>query len=106
MTQLGKPLVFYLKYYAEMQRLYEPEYEGGDPDLTDLDDAEQVRGKVLAVGAAASEQAADFLELCGKGIGDHIAALGLARIEKKRGTTFRFSQLDVGSEGRRPIRAW
>jgi hypothetical protein len=83
MTPLGKPLVFYLKYFPEMQSLYEPEYEGGDPDLSGLDDAEHVREMARTVGAAACEQVADFLELCGKGIEAHFVGLGIATLTKK-----------------------
>jgi hypothetical protein len=89
MTPLGKPLVFYLKYMAEMNRLYaEPEYEGQEPDLTGLDSAEQVREMARAVGGAAYEQAVDFLGLCGKEIEDHFTRLGIARLSSraKRGT--------------------
>jgi hypothetical protein len=89
MTPLGKPLVFYLKYMAEMNRLYgDPTYYGGEePDLTEVDDAEQVRDISRAVGAAASEQVADFLELCGKRIEEHFTSLKIARLDKKRTRT-------------------
>jgi len=83
MTQLGKPLVFYLKYAAEMNRLYGHD-EGEEPDLTGLEDAEQVREMVRTVGAAASEQAADFLALCGKEIEDLFAKTGSATLTKKK----------------------
>ena len=85
MTPLGKPLVFYLKYMAEMDRLYgNPEYDGEEPDLTGLDKTEQVREMARTVGAAAFEQAADFLELCGKGIENYFTGLGIATLTKKR----------------------
>jgi hypothetical protein len=84
MTPLGKPLVFYLKYMAEMNRFYgDPEYYGGEPDLAGVDGADQVREMARTVGAAASEQVADFLELCGKGIEDHFVGMGIATLEKK-----------------------
>jgi hypothetical protein len=83
-TQLGKPLVFYLKYWAEMQGLYVPEDEGGQPDLTGLDDAEHVQEMVRTVGAVACEQAADFLQLCGKGIEAHFSGLGMMTIAHTR----------------------
>jgi hypothetical protein len=83
MTQLGKPLVFYLKHMAEMNRLY-GHAEGEEPDLAGLDDAERVSEMARAVGAAAYEQAADFLELCGKRIEGHFTGLGLATLAKKR----------------------
>ena len=43
MTPLGKPLVFSLKYIAEMDSLYGDSEEGKEPDLTGLDDAQNVR---------------------------------------------------------------
>jgi hypothetical protein len=79
MTPFGKPLVFYLKYMAEMDRRYgEPELSGGEePDLTGLDDAQHVREMARSVGAAACQAAADFLELCGTAIEKHFTGLGI-----------------------------
>src|SRR5437868_2358081 len=76
MTPLGKPLVFHLKYMAEMNRLYGHVDQGELPKLTGLDDAEQVVKMVRTVGAEAYEQAADFLEECGKAVVDHFTSLG------------------------------
>ena len=87
MTQLGKPLVFHLKYMAEMNRLYGHD-EGEEPDLSDLSDAERVMEMARAVGATAYEQAADFLELCGKEIEQHFAGLGIAVLAKKKKRSF------------------
>lgn len=85
MTQLGKHLVFHLKYMAEMNRLYGSVEEGEEPDLTELGDAaEQVRAMVRTIGAAANEQAVEFLQLCGRGIDDHFTGLKIATIAKKR----------------------
>jgi hypothetical protein len=85
MTQLGKPLAFYLRYMAEMNRLHDdPEYGGEKPDLTGLDDAENVLQMARTVGAAAFEQAADYLELCGKGIEAHFSGLGIATLASKK----------------------
>lgn len=82
MTPLGKPVVFHLKYMAEMNRIYGHE-EGEEPDLTGLDDAEHVREMARTVGAAAYEQSADFLELCGKGIEKHFIGLGIAKLANR-----------------------
>lgn len=87
MTPLGKPLVFYLKYMAEMDRLY-GHPEGEEPDLTGLDDREHIREMARTVGAAAYEQVADFLELCGKGIEDHFTGLGIATLASKTRRAF------------------
>lgn len=82
MTPLGRPVVFHLKYMAEMNRLY-ARADGEGPELTGLDNWEQVREMARAVRAAAYEQVADFLELCGKRIEDHFAALKIATLAKK-----------------------
>jgi hypothetical protein len=84
MTPLGKPLVFYLRYMAEMNRLYGNLKEGEIPDLTGLDDSEQVRKMVRTVGAAACEQVADFLELCGKVIENHFTGQGIVSLANRR----------------------
>src|SRR5436309_1647096 len=84
MAELGKPLAFYLKYMAEMERLCDPKDEGGDPDLVGLDHPEQVQSMALAVGDAASVQAADFLEECGAKIKDHFIGLGVATLDDKK----------------------
>jgi hypothetical protein len=83
MTPLGKPLVFYLKYMAEMNRLY-GHLEGEEQDLTGLANAEQVQEMARTVGAAAFKQAADFLELCGNKIEDHFISLGTATLDNKK----------------------
>ncbi len=58
--------------------------EGEERDLTGLENAEHVLEMARIVGAAASEQMADFLELCGKGIVDHFTGLGIETLAKKR----------------------
>jgi len=86
MTSLGKPLIFYLKYVAEMDLLYADHDEGDEPDLTGLEDLDRVREMAHHVGDAASAQAADFLEKCAKGIEDHFIGLRIATFasQKKR----------------------
>ncbi len=64
MTPLGKALVFYLKYMAEMDRLYADLAEGEERDLTGLEDAEQLLERARSVGDAASNEVVDFLGLC------------------------------------------
>jgi len=83
MTHLGNPLVFYLKYMAEMNRLYQELEEGEERDLTGLRDPERVLEMARTVGDAASNQVADFLELCGKRIEDHFTSLGIATLGNK-----------------------
>jgi hypothetical protein len=83
MTHLGKPLVFYLKYLAEMNRLYYDLEEGEERDLTGLENPEQVVEMARTVGDAACEQVADFIAQCGKGIEDHFTGLGIATLANK-----------------------
>jgi hypothetical protein len=84
MSPLGKPLVFYLKYMAEMEYLYCDHGEGDEPDLTGLDDAGHVREMARIVGDAASNHVADFLELCGRRIEDHCNGIGATLSGKRR----------------------
>jgi hypothetical protein len=84
MTSLGKAVVFHLTYMAEMKQLYGNTVDGNLPDLSGLKNAKRVREMARAVGAAAYEQAADFVEQCGHGIEDHFAGLGIATVVKKR----------------------
>lgn len=89
MTALGKYFVFYLKYPAEMTRLYwKPEYGGEEPDLTGLEDKERVREMAFQVGQAASRDMADFLEECGKKIEDHFKGLGNVTTGKRAQRSF------------------
>jgi hypothetical protein len=83
MTPLGKPLVFYLKYMAEMNHLYCDLEEGEERDLTGLDDAEQVLKMARSLGDASCEQVADFLARCAKGIEDYLIRLEIATLSCK-----------------------
>lgn len=87
MTELGKPVVFWLKYMAEMNRLYYPESHAGE-DVAGLEDADQVKKMAGIVGDVASGQVADFLELCGKAIEKHFADLKIARPGWKRSRSY------------------
>ena len=54
MANFGKCLLFYLKYPAEMDRLYETD----EPDVDDLPDAESLMERISIVGDTASREAA------------------------------------------------
>jgi hypothetical protein len=56
---LGKCLLFYLKYPAEMERLYEAE----KPNVKGLPNPDQILKKIKLVGDAASREAADLLSV-------------------------------------------
>jgi hypothetical protein len=88
MTPLGKALVFYLKYWAEMQNLYASEHEGREPYLKGLQDADRVQEMARIVGDAASEQAADFLERCGNAIDEHFGNLDNVKLSNRRSRAF------------------
>jgi hypothetical protein len=88
MTPLGNALVFYLKYMTEMLHLRDPESYGGEPDLTGLDNPEQVRERVAIVGDAACEQAAAFLEVSGREIEAHFTGLQIASLSSRRTRAF------------------
>ena len=70
MANLGKCLLFYLKYPAEMERLTakEPKVDGlPNPDLN--------LEKINLVGQTANREAAEFLKICAQGIEDHFKAI-------------------------------
>jgi hypothetical protein len=79
MANLGKCMLFYLKYFSEMERLYEAEEE---PSLEGLPDADEVLKKVRLVGETADREAADFLESCVAGIEEHFR--GISAVQQVR----------------------
>ena len=89
MPELGKPLVFHLKYLAEMYRLHnEAEDDFEAADFTGLADVDQVQKMAHVVGDLADEEAAEFLELCGRRIEEHFSNVPIATIVKKRGRPY------------------
>ena len=85
MTPLGKPLVFHLKYMAEMNHLYgHSQFAGEKPDVTGLGDPDVVCEMARIVGESAYELAADFIELCAKDIESHFQATGITTLEGSR----------------------
>jgi hypothetical protein len=88
MTPLGKPLVFHLKYMVEMNRLFDHRKEGEEADLTGLDNAEQIREMVRAVGVVSYEQATDFLCKCGKAIEARFANLGIETVVRTKSRAY------------------
>jgi hypothetical protein len=71
MATLGKCLLFYLKYPAEMERLYEAE----ELKLEGLPNPDRVLEKIKLVGDTASREVADLLESCAPGIEKHVGAI-------------------------------
>jgi hypothetical protein len=72
MTALGKSLVFYFKYWTEMQRICAT--EGGE--LEGLPEPEKTREMAQEIGAKAHRQAADLLEACTPGLEAHFKSVG------------------------------
>ena len=75
MAMLGEALVFHLQYMVEMNRYLEE----GDRSKLSPDAQEMVR----QVGAAAYEQAADFLALCDERIERHFCGLGATLLTRR-----------------------
>src|SRR5579862_7314186 len=98
MTVLPKPLVFYLRHMAEMNRLYGHLEDGAEPDLTGLDDAQHVWEMARAVGATAFEQAADFLEVCATHITAHFVSLGTVNLKKQKKRAYVVRNWEWGTE--------
>jgi hypothetical protein len=71
MASVGKCLLFYLKYPAEMDRLYWED----EPDVAGLPDADRNLDKIRLVGDAACRDAADLLEACVPGVEQHFRSI-------------------------------
>jgi len=67
MANVDKCLLFYLKYAAEMERLYEEE----EPSLEGLPDPAQILEKLNRVGNAANREVTRLLDACAPGIETH-----------------------------------
>ncbi|MBI3409334.1 MAG: hypothetical protein HY040_13400 [Planctomycetes bacterium] len=80
MAKLGRCLVFYLKYPAEMNRLYwDPRETDENPDVSGLSDAENVLPMIKRVGDAACHEAAALLDECIGRIEPQLQSIGNAR---------------------------
>ena len=78
MANIGKCLLFYLKYWTEMERLYEPD----EPKVDGLPDADRILEKVRAVGDVACREGAELLEAFATGIEAHFRPI--ASVERVR----------------------
>ena len=88
MANLGKCLLFYLKYAAEMERLYEAE----EPKVEGLLNPDQVLEKIKLVGDTANREVAEFLETCAPRIEEHFRAISTVqrtRIKDMWGLNFK-----------------
>lgn len=83
MNTLGKSFMFYLRYPAEMDRLYwKPLIENVQPSLDGLADGIRVQKMAHEVGMAASQEAAELLADCGEKIEEHFTSLGCVELAK------------------------
>jgi hypothetical protein len=78
MANLGKCLLFYLKYTAEMERLYEED----EPNLNGLPNPDQILEKIKLVGDTANREVAELLEACAPTIEELFCAI--SAIERVR----------------------
>src|SRR5262245_22106096 len=80
MASLGKCLVFYFKYGAEMDRLYwQPRETAKEPSVDGVPDKERVLSMIERVGNAACREAGAFLEACAERIEPHLHTVAAAR---------------------------
>jgi hypothetical protein len=82
MAEIGKFLVFYLKYFPQMQHIYE---EGEWPqELKSLSGREVTANKIKEVGKAAGAEAADLLKICFEDVASRLAEANVARLSYGR----------------------
>jgi hypothetical protein len=79
MTPLGKSLVFYLKYWAEMERLVPAGDSGELGAIKDLPEPDRVLPMVRAIGEAADRAAVEFLDACADAMVKPLRTLGDCR---------------------------
>jgi hypothetical protein len=102
METLGKCLLFYLKYPAEMSRLFEAE----EPNSDGLPNADEILKKTRLVGDAANWEAAQFLERCAPAIEGHFRAFGPVRRKRSNLEKTWSLQFHVGSRESKTRRFW
>lgn len=78
MANLDNCMLFYLKYAAEMERLYNVE-DPKDPKLKGLPDPDRVLKQIKLVSDTANREAAKFLDTCAPGIEEHFHAISDVR---------------------------
>ena len=85
MAEIGKSLVFYLKYYPQMQRYYE---DGRIlPELKQHSERDLITKKVKEVGAAAGAEAANLLEACFEDVMTRLKAANVVKLNPRRRAT-------------------
>jgi hypothetical protein len=85
MAEIGKSLVFYLRYFAEMQRLYEEE-RGAIPGVNPADDPE-MRKKIDDIGHAAGIEVRRLLESCISDLRNRLKSENIVKLVSARDAT-------------------
>jgi hypothetical protein len=86
MAEIGKSLVFYLKYYPEMTRLFEE--RRAIPGIEPRADS-NLGKRIEAVGNAACDEAADLLNECIADLVDRLQASNLVKLKQQLRSTIR-----------------
>lgn len=104
MTEVGRSLIFYLRYFSEMQALYEN--EGSLPDLEKREDFDAISSKAKSVGRQACSEAADLLLRCTADLERRLNDPGIVKLRCcRRDTIERQWQVSIDllpPRGRRP----
>jgi hypothetical protein len=85
MAEIGKSLVFFLKYYPEMVRLYDE--KGTLPDIEQHRDRELIIKRVEDVGRTAGAEAASLLTACIADMQGRLEAANIVRLKLQRRRT-------------------
>ena len=84
MTEVGKSLVFYLKYYPEMTQLFEK--QGTLPDIEKVSDP-NFKKTVQAVGDAACDEAARLVEQCTSDLLNRLSSINIVKTKRQKRST-------------------
>jgi hypothetical protein len=100
MNNLGKCLLFYLKYSAEVERIYEAENDADNLD-TDGFPGTDVQEKVVKVHDAACREVAELLKECGRKVVEHFGAISAIKQSKVNPESWRISYRVWPKRGRK-----
>jgi hypothetical protein len=85
MAEIGKSLVFCLKYYPEMVRLYDE--KGTLPDIDQHRDRDLIMKRIEDVGRAAGAEAANLLTACIAEMQGRLEAANIVKLKPQRKRT-------------------
>lgn len=99
MAEVGKSLVFYLKYYPEMTQLFEK--QGTLPGIEQVADPD-FKKKVQAAGNAACDEAARLVEQCTSDLLNRLRSTNLVKLKLQKRSTIEANwgvEIDVWPAG-------